>query len=103
MTNLNDSPPVGRRLTEAELDDMLLDMRQRHARIPRVPNGCHGPCDQGRRACPVPDACQRINDGRVPHAWSTRILLGIGLVLTVGWVVLLLSIGMDAIARLIAN
>lgn len=45
---------AARKLTEADLDAHQAN------RLPL--NACHGPCDQGRRRCPCPQACAHMAD-----------------------------------------
>lgn len=40
------------------------------------PDACHGPCHQGRAACPHPDACHRPSPDDVePSFFSFKALL----------------------------
>lgn len=74
MTNCNDTPSGGQ-ITEADL--------RKHW------PGCTGPCDQGRRLCPCPAACQtHVSDEpdppRAPMTRADRIAMAVfagGLVL----------------------
>lgn len=51
LTNMNDSDPRGP-LTEADLREHW--PQRRGGAWP----SCSGPCDQGRKLCPSPDACR---------------------------------------------
>jgi hypothetical protein len=51
------------------LDD---EMRRGSWTKPSVRNGCSGPCAQGRRACPCPDACERLH--REDHSFTRGLL-----------------------------
>lgn len=74
--NLNDTPSAGPITAQ--------DLREHWP-------GCHGPCDQGRRLCPCPDACRlmerhgrEINRysriGAELFAWVLAVIFFIGLV-----------------------
>ena len=42
------------------------------------PTGCAGPCDQGRKPCPCPEACgvPRVPDEDAPQQDIVRVVLG---------------------------
>ena len=42
------------------------------------PTGCAGPCDQGRKPCPCPEACgvPRVPDEDAPEQDIVRVVLG---------------------------
>ena len=40
---------------------------------------CSGPCQQGRRACPTPDACRRPDDSGLPGP-AMALVIAIGLI-----------------------
>ena len=40
---------------------------------------CSGPCQQGRRACPTPDACRRPDDSGLPGP-AMALAIAIGLI-----------------------
>lgn len=48
-------------------------------RIPRASRACSGPCDQGRRACPTPDARQAPDDSGLPGP-AMALVIAIGLI-----------------------
>lgn len=38
---------------------------------------CSGPCDQGRKKCPVPNSCMvNCDDGAEFEKWANRIVIG---------------------------
>lgn len=50
---------------------------------PRLPRAsrptCSGPCDQGRRACPTPEACQAPDESGLPGP-AMALAIAIGLI-----------------------
>ena len=44
---------------------------------------CHGPCEQGRKPCPVPAACEAGVDD-APESLGRLVVLGLGIVCLVG-------------------
>ena len=54
---------AGRKLTEADLD---AHQRGRMPVPPATLTHCHGPCEQGRRLCPCPQACEAEGE---PFEW----------------------------------
>ena len=49
--------------------------------------GCHGPCQQGRKECPHPQACYRPEDGSKPQVSSLLIAIMLVLVIFIAlWV-----------------
>lgn len=43
---------------------------------------CSGPCQQGRRACTTPEACQRPDDSGLPGP-AMALVIAIGLVVLI--------------------
>jgi hypothetical protein len=53
------------------------------ARVKPTLPSCAGPCDQGRRLCPCPDACMRIEDDGDGLDAARGILLAVALVASI--------------------
>ena len=51
---------------------------------------CSGPCQQGRRTCPTPEACQRPDDSGLPGLALT-LAIAIGLIAVIATVSLVLG------------
>ena len=51
---------------------------------------CSGPCQQGRRACPTPDACRRPDDSGLPGP-AMALAIAIGLIAVIATVSLVLG------------
>lgn len=51
---------------------------------------CSGPCQQGRRTCPTPEACQRPDDSGLPGLALT-LTIAIGLIAVIATVSLVLG------------
>lgn len=93
--NMNARAIISGPLTERDLDDRIseraavldiADQLEREARerwdMHRVlaPTTCGGPCAQGRRACPCPDACRRKEDDENGFSFAQGLLTAIALV-----------------------
>ena len=61
---------------------------------PRLPRAsrptCSGPCDQGRRACPTPEACQAPDDSGLPGP-AMALAIAVGLIAVIAAVSLVLG------------
>lgn len=51
---------------------------------------CSGPCQQGRRTCPTPEACQRPDDSGLPGL-AIALAIAIGLIAVIAAVSLVLG------------
>lgn len=59
---------ASRKLTDADLD---AHQRGRMPMPPATLTHCNGPCEQGRRLCPCPEACARMADDAGPLTWRS--------------------------------
>ena len=71
MTTFANRERMRDRQTHIDLLEQVADSTEERDNVRRILSGavCHGPCNQGRKACPCPDACQfpaREEDERPP-------------------------------------